>query len=719
MLPPARRKQALACGSSLLKEANLLKRINLAGQKPNLSDKALAKAFAGRADAARDEGRYREAAVLYEEAMRLGASGGGVRVQAGHMFKEAGDLATAERYYLEAADLMPNDADLALQLGHFYKVAGRLRDAQLAYNRALSIKSGWDAPLRELAHLAESGWAPATDPESPRPFPIGLDPDHDANEIVKAATYKNLAPELMPVPVEDLLHRNGESIHFRRLGRIERTYWGDQVTLRGVEAIRGFCISEDPILEMQILLNGVTVHRGPTRAYPLHNEIENFKLRKYVFNVWLDLQDYLPGKYSIEVRFRDAKGTRDKIGGRRMHRQDVIIAKPLPEPDFEGGDAWTPLTDPADPRSIDEQINSRPSIVSEAKRRIFREPIKNVLVLRTDQLGDIVISVPAVKRLREILPDAHIVGLFTSANADLAKTLGYFDEVITIDFPDDKEVQRKRVMTAEQQELLRARLAPYKFDLAFDLAPAVASRPLLLLSGAKMLAGMRDRVWPYITANFDFYVYDAVGRSDIIPASGKTAAFIEALNIMINPVAEVVRRPDLDRSVLETLGIGPADRFVILHTGARVIFSRWAHYPELANRLLGQTDLKVVMLSEDKATREMLPAELLENYRFQLLDQRLDFDVFDALLSFCACFVGNDSGPKHLASLRGSNVVSLHTARINWGEWGQELTGTILHRQVPCAGCHVYNDPEECGRDIVCVSNISVDEVWNAMQPYL
>ena len=37
--------------------------------------------------------------------------------------------------------------------------------------------------------------------------------------------------------------------------------------------------------------------------------------------------------------------------------------------------------------------------------------------------------------------------------------LGYFDEIIVIDFPDDKEVQRKRVMTAEQQEALRARLS--------------------------------------------------------------------------------------------------------------------------------------------------------------------------------------------------------------------------------------------------------------------
>ncbi len=690
------------------------------GGRAEVSGASLAKAFVARADAARDERRFREAAVLYEEAIRLGAPGGGVHVQAGHMFKESGDFAAAERHYDEAARRMPKDADLALQLGHFYKIAGRLREAQLSYHRALQLRPGWEVPAGELTHLRDTGWAPATEEAPERPLvPIGFDLERDAEDIARAAAYKDLAPELMPVPPEELLHRNGESIHLRRLGRPERTYWGTQPTLRGVEAIRGFCISADPIVEMQILLNGVLIHRGPTRSYPLPNEIENFKLRKYVFNVWIDLQEFLPGRYSVELRFRDARDTRDDHGGRRSHRQDVVIAAPLPEPVFQGGDAWTPPTDPGDPRSVEEQINARPSVVTDAKRRIFREPIRNVLVLRTDQLGDIVISVPALRRLRALLPDARIVGLFTAANADLARTLGVLDEVIVVDFPDDKEVQRKRIMSPEKQEALRAQLAPYQFDLAFDLAPAVASRPLLLLSGAKMLAGMRHDTWPYQLTSFDFTVHDAMGRSDILPPSSKTLAFIEALGVMINGGAEVVRRADLPRDRLAAFGIGADERFVILHTGARVVFSRWHGYPELARRVLDATGLKVVMLSEDVATRGQLDPALLADPRFVLLDQRLAFDDFDALLSYCAVFVGNDSGPKHLASLRGSNVVSLHTARINWAEWGQELTGKIIHRQVPCAACHVYNDPEECGRDIVCMTSISVDEVWGAMLPYL
>ena len=60
--------------------------------------------------------------------------------------------------------------------------------------------------------------------------------------------------------------------------------------------------------------------------------------------------------------------------------------------------------------------------------------------------------------------------------------------------------------------------------------------------------------------------------------------------------------------------------------------------------------------------------------RLRVIAGQIPFAHFDALLAL-RVFVGNDSGPKHLAALRGAPVVSLHMARLNWSEWGQEMTG--------------------------------------------
>ena len=117
--------------------------------------------------------------------------------------------------------------------------------------------------------------------------------------------------------------------------------------------------------------------------------------------------------------------------------------------------------------------------------------------------------------------------------------------------------------------------------------------------------------------------------------------------------------------------------------------------------------------------RAQMPAGLAQADRFQLIDTRLPFDDFDALLSFCTVFAGNDSGPKHLASLRGVRVVSIHSARVNWNDWGQELGGSIISRKVPCGGCQIYYEDNECGKDAVCITKITAEEVFREMARFI
>jgi ADP-heptose:LPS heptosyltransferase len=124
-------------------------------------------------------------------------------------------------------------------------------------------------------------------------------------------------------------------------------------------------------------------------------------------------------------------------------------------------------------------------------------------------------------------------------------------------------------------------------------------------------------------------------------------------------------------------------------------------------------------MGHDDARDPPLPPALIDSGSLIRLDGTLPFDDFDALLSFATVMVGNDSGPKHLASLRGTPVVTLFSARIGWSEWGQETSGVIVSRRVPCAGCTLRHDPDECGKDVACIRDIRVDEVLAAVRRYL
>ena len=387
---------------------------------------------------------------------------------------------------------------------------------------------------------------------------------------------------------------------------------------------------------------------------------------------------------------------------------------PLDPAAYPEADALVNVDD-AGPGTLDDKINNAPSVVRPAHRTMFNTPPRTILIQRTDQLGDMVLSIPGVKRIRALFPDAKIVGLLTHGNADFAKTLGLFDEVLIVNFPDDP-VNRRRIMPYAEQENLRAQLAPYKFDLAIDLSESSVSRPLLLLSGAPKTFGFRDREFAYLTAGYEGNTHDRLNGMEVAGHSTKVLALAERLATLSKPNDEIIRRSELSREQLVQYGIGGDDRYMVLHAGARIEYSRWPHYANLAQQIIRDTGHKVVMFGNGPEEEERLPEALRNSDRFIFMARLLPFDDFDAFIHFADAFVGNDSGPKHLASLRGINVVSIHMARNNWAEWGQEQSGVIVSRRVPCAGCAIYYEAEECAKEFACIRNIRPGEVFSAIR---
>ena len=665
------------------------------------------------ANTARNDGRFRDAAALYVEALRLKPGVGQIHVQAGHMFKEAGDFEQAERHYGEALRLMPDDADLILQLGHFYKVSGRLNAASESYTRAVELSSGKPAAQDELEKLHVAGWRPGKRPKREQPVivPEDLDPEGRPDDLKLATLYGQLAPELLPRPLRELLRYSDDSIAIRQFGVEQNTFWGQKHVARGIEAIRGVAVSRASLLELQARVNGLPIHRGPLKGpYELEYEPDKSRIHKYAFNIWSDFSNFAPGLYELELTFTVA-GEES-----RTFKEEFVVEAPLAEADHPDSDGVIELS-PDVSSSIEQQILARPSVVRPAERPNQLGEIRSILVTRSDQLGDLVASIPGILKLRELFPDATLVGIFGPANVDLARTLGVFDDVIVVNHAEQWH-QRIRALSLPEQQEIRDKCAPYRFDLAIDLAQSLMGRPLLALSGARLLYGFRDPQWSRLSMSYDDAFFDPKNRREVATHSKRILNMIERLGTLRSEAGKIIRRQDLARDRLHSYGITDTDRFAVLHTGARIVWSRWAHFLELASRLLRDTDLKVAIFTGDPELRNNLPPDLQGSDRLIILDGQLPFDDFDAFLSFCSVYVGNDSGPKHLASLRGVPVVSIHSARVNWSDWGQEHTGVIISRKVPCAGCHIYHDPDECGKDFACMA-IGFQEVYDAVRRYV
>ena len=647
---------------------------------PAVSGARAARRLIVRANAARDARQYAVAAALYEEALRFNPDNARVRIQCGHMLKDSGDLVGAAAQYDRATQDLPDDADLALQIGHLHKVAGRPELAEASYARALTLSPGWREAERELASV--SGVI-----EDKSPAYAGQ-PDW-------------VVPELLPRG-EDAPSATDRNILrlFRLGGRRAHSRWGDLKVMRGIEAIRGYRLATNELSEIRLSIDGETVRREPLLAYPQPGD--GPPQFKYVFNLWHDFSGVAPGRHTIELGFHDPSGRRI-----RRHQETVLVAPPREDEAYSASDAFVAGAPGA--ASIEDAVNARPSIVRSVERALLPYPIRNILVQRVDQLGDLVCSVPAIRRLRELFPQARLTGLLTPANVALAESLALFDEIVTVSFAESP-VERRRVLPIEAQDQLRRALAPYAFDIAIDLGEGDESRPLLLLSRARFLYGFKDRQAPWLDAGLDFNAHDPINGIEIVPPSRKLVLLVEGLGVLANDRARVTPNPD--RTRLADYDIGDGDRYAVLHTGARLAYTRWPHFDALVGMLLAQTDLKILLFSDDPATAEKVATDAGRSDRLRIIAGQIPFEAFDALLTHCALFVGNDSGPKHLAALRGAPVVSLHMARLNWSEWGQEMSGRIISRRVPCAGCGIGMDGEDCGKEFACLRHIRPEEVF-------
>lgn len=532
---------------------------------------------------------------------------------------------------------------------------------------------------------------------------------------VKEPTFENdfvyIDRGIIPKDEKDLLVRHNPSINITKVGRQRRTKHGDGTTVSGIDAVRGYFISEVPILKVEIYLDSRLIHTVQPYASPLMNEKSNRDIKKYTFNAWLDFTKERLGKHELVVRAEPLGGK--ALEGQTWSRHNIIVAEPLPIEQYENSDAMVPSPPEAPGLTLEQRVNALPTSVHRASTQSISLPADRILVLRIDQLGDLSVSIPALRRLREIVPNAHITALLGPANEAFGKTLDLFDEIIVFEIPDDP-LQRRRVATAERQIELAKILRERNFDIAINIAVHGEVNNILHLSGAPITVGFSSGNTEWMTLALDISTHEPKSGAGSMRHSARILTLIEAFGAMLNSGATPLAHQNLNRGDLEQYGIGREQDFVVLHTGARIQFTRWHGYMELAEKLVLETKLKIVIMADQ-------PDESLAHIAAQYPERicaiigKIPFEIFDTLLSFSKAFVGNDSGPKHFAALRGTPVVSIHSARIGWEEWGQEITGVVMSRKVPCAGCYIHYEPEDCAKDVACIKHIRAEEVFSEL----
>jgi ADP-heptose:LPS heptosyltransferase len=248
---------------------------------------------------------------------------------------------------------------------------------------------------------------------------------------------------------------------------------------------------------------------------------------------------------------------------------------------------------------------------------------------------------------------------------------------------------------------------------------------LIELSGAPR----QIAVSPYRTPKTArmFAAYDRPPRETIEAGDYPTAEIRRASRV----ASAVARRPiELVPPRIAWSGARPAGlptRYAVIAAGASVLEKCWPLENFMAvARSLAAHGLTPVFIGgdTDHAPKQALQSAECNSGFIDRIGATTLPGLFD-LLAHAALFVGNDTGPAHIATALGTPTVVV----LGGGHFGANFpyppeatpaSMRVLFREMPCFHCEWHcTQPHEAGRPVPCIDAIGVDEVERAAEACL
>lgn len=372
---------------------------------------------------------------------------------------------------------------------------------------------------------------------------------------------------------------------------------------------------------------------------------------------------------------------------------------------------------------------------SDAQASLSFWEAQRVLVIRLDEIGDVVLTTPLLRELRRNLPRAWITLVVKKQVYNLVANCPYVNEVLSFDW-QAPSWRFYYTLLWRAWGLARRHLRPRRFDLAlvprWEYGEYYFAKPLAFLSGARDRIGFAEQcsnpvVQESATDRLLTRVlhhkeprHEARRSLDMLEYLGGTVQE-ESLDLWLTPQEQEEARQRLAR-----LGLGPGELLITLAPGASKPGRQWPinRFGELGAWLIrtyGGRLLVVGGLGDEPLGRTL--AQTLGEGVINLTGQTT-LRQTAALISFSQFFVGNDSGPMHLAAAGGVPVVEISSfprlgqplhprSPARFGPWG------VPHRILqpagptpPCTEACLATEPH-------CILEVAVAQVQGAVAELL
>jgi heptosyltransferase-1 len=326
---------------------------------------------------------------------------------------------------------------------------------------------------------------------------------------------------------------------------------------------------------------------------------------------------------------------------------------------------------------------------------------RNILVIDFGQLGDVVLSLPALRAIREKFPRARITVAVGKPAAPVVELSGYADATIPVDrvaLRDGPKPWAIMRIIRIVQDVRRK-----EFDFVIDLHSLSETNVLGFFSGAahRLYARRPGRSLDFL-ANFHT-------RPPVEDTRQEKHAVDRYLDVLIPlgirnapRVPRLRTRPNDDQAIeamLKKVKANAGSPLVGLFPGAGHPSRRWPlkRFAELADMLTRNDEVRILVFAGPEE-REMV-AEVKATFpRSTIVFDKLSIPQLASALARLSVLVSNDTGPMHVAAAVGTSVVLL-------------LDRRAPHSYLPIEGRHQTIQK--------VITDITTEEVYGAARELL
>ncbi|MDB5776347.1 MAG: waaF [Herbaspirillum sp.] len=328
-------------------------------------------------------------------------------------------------------------------------------------------------------------------------------------------------------------------------------------------------------------------------------------------------------------------------------------------------------------------------------KRADWEHAANVLCVRLDNMGDVLMCTPAMRAIRQSVSGRSVTLLASPSGAAVAPFIPEIDAVLTYAAPWMKD---SRPHDADDELAMVRTLRERAFDAAviftsYSQSPLPAALLCTLADIPLRLAHCRENPYRMLTdwvsePEPEQGIRHEVRRQLDLAASIGCRAENDRLSFSLRDEDLAWMRR---RLAAERIGIGRP--WVLLHPGATAESRRYpaAHWSRAIALLTGELGIDIVLTGDASeagliqsivgAVGTTLPAAVTS------LAGELDLGRLGAAIALASVAVSSNSGPAHIAAAIGTPVVDLY-ALTNPQHTPWQVESRILFHDVPCRFCY-------------------------------